>query len=51
MFGPCGTRIKKDIRPWLQLERSLSDNSIEAYLRDVDKLTQYLQSAGTLKAP
>jgi integrase/recombinase XerD len=42
---------KKGFKAWLQLERSLSDNSIEAYLRDIDKLTQYLQSAGTLKAP
>jgi integrase/recombinase XerD len=33
------------------LEKSLSDNSIEAYLRDIDKLTQYLQSAGDLKSP
>src|ERR1700712_3316071 len=42
---------KKGYKAWLQLERSLSDNSIEAYLRDVDKLTQYLQTAGTLKTP
>ncbi len=42
---------KKGYKAWLQLERSLSDNSIEAYLRDVDKLTQYLQTAGTLKSP
>jgi integrase/recombinase XerD len=42
---------KKGFKAWLQLERSLSDNSIEAYLRDIDKLTQYLQSTGTLKAP
>ena len=42
---------KKGYKAWLQLERSLSDNSIEAYLRDIDKLTQYLQSAGDLKAP
>ena len=42
---------KKGYKAWLQLEKSLSDNSIEAYLRDVEKLTQYLQSAGTLKAP
>ena len=42
---------KKGYKAWLQLERSLSDNSVEAYLRDIDKLTQYLQSAGTLKAP
>jgi integrase/recombinase XerD len=42
---------KKGYKAWLQLERSLSDNSVEAYLRDVDKLTGYLQAAGTLKAP
>jgi len=42
---------KKGYKAWLQLERSLSDNSIEAYLRDIDKLTQYLQAAGTLKPP
>jgi len=42
---------KKGYKAWLQLERSLSDNSVEAYLRDVDKLTTYLQAAGTLKTP
>ena len=42
---------KKGFKAWLQLERSLSDNSIEAYLRDIDKLTQYLQTTGDLKAP
>jgi integrase/recombinase XerD len=42
---------KKGYKAWLQLERSLSDNSVEAYLRDIDKLTQYLQAAGTLKNP
>ena len=42
---------KKGYKAWLQLERSLSDNSIEAYLRDVDRLTQYLQTTGELKAP
>src|SRR5258708_28726130 len=42
---------KKGYKAWLQLERSLSDNSVEAYLRDIDKLTQYLQAAGTLKPP
>src|ERR1700679_2718082 len=42
---------KKGFKAWLQLERSLSENSIEAYLRDIDKLTQYLQTSGTLKAP
>lgn len=42
---------KKGYKAWLQLEKSLSDNSIEAYLRDLDKLTQHLQTTGTLKAP
>lgn len=42
---------KKGYKAWLQLERSLSDNSVEAYLRDIDRLTEYLQTAGTLKTP
>ena len=42
---------KKGYKAWLQLEKSLSENSIEAYLRDIDKLTQYLQATGSLKAP
>ena len=42
---------KKGFKAYLQLERSLSENSIEAYLNDVEKLTYYLQSNGHLKAP
>lgn len=42
---------KKGFKAYLQLERSLSDNSVEAYMRDIEKLTQYLQHAGTLKSP
>jgi len=42
---------KKGYKAWLQLERSLAENSIEAYLHDIDKLTGYLQSAGELKSP
>src|ERR1700722_13221028 len=42
---------KKGYKAWLQLERSLAENSIEAYLHDIDKLTRYLQSAGELKSP
>jgi len=42
---------KKGYKAWLQLERSLSDNSVEAYLRDIDKLTDYLRVSGTLKTP
>ena len=33
---------KKGFKAYLQLERSLSEHSVEAYLGDVDKLTQYL---------
>jgi len=42
---------KKGYKAWLQLEKSLSDNSVEAYLHDIDKLTQYLQSTGELRTP
>ncbi|RTL60357.1 MAG: site-specific tyrosine recombinase XerD [Sphingobacteriales bacterium] len=42
---------KKGYKAYLQLEKSLSENSVEAYIRDVDKLTDYLQSSNQLKAP
>jgi integrase/recombinase XerD len=42
---------KKGFKAYLQLEKSLSDNSVEAYLRDIDKLTQYLQEVSSLKKP
>lgn len=42
---------KKGYKGWLRLEKSLSDNSVEAYLRDVDKLTQFLQATQSMKAP
>ncbi len=42
---------KKGFKAWLQLERSLADNSVSAYLSDIDKLTQYLQSSNNMKAP
>jgi integrase/recombinase XerD len=35
---------KKGFKAWLQLEKSLSDNSVEAYLSDIEKLTQYLET-------
>lgn len=41
----------KGFKAYLQLERSLSANSIEAYIRDVEKLVQYLQSAGLQLSP
>ncbi|HEX3079178.1 MAG TPA: site-specific tyrosine recombinase XerD [Puia sp.] len=33
---------KKGFKAWLQLEKSLSDHSVEAYLRDIEKLSQYI---------
>jgi integrase/recombinase XerD len=42
---------KKGYKSYLQLEKSLSDNSVEAYLHDVDKLTQFLQDAHAMKNP
>lgn len=33
---------KKGYKAWLQLEKSLSDHSVSAYLTDLEKLTQYL---------
>lgn len=42
---------KKGFKAYLQLEKSLSANSIEAYLADLEKLTTFLQSTGGEKAP
>lgn len=42
---------KKGYKAWLRLEKSLSDHSVEAYLRDVNKLTDYLQSVQKMVAP
>ena len=42
---------KKGFKSFLQLERSLSDNSVEAYLRDIDKLTQFLEESSNRKTP
>ena len=42
---------KKGFKAYLQLERSLSDNSIEAYLNDIGKLTTFLQSQQLAKSP
>lgn len=35
---------KKGYKAWLQLEKSLADNSVEAYLHDIDTLTTFLQT-------
>jgi integrase/recombinase XerD len=42
---------KKSYKAYLQLEKSLSDNSVEAYMRDLEKLTQHLQSENNMKTP
>lgn len=42
---------KKSYKAYLQLEKSLSDNSVEAYMRDLEKLMQHLQTINTLKTP
>ncbi|HMK27784.1 MAG TPA: site-specific integrase, partial [Chitinophagaceae bacterium] len=42
---------KKGFRSYLQLEKSLSDNTVQAYLRDIELLTQYLQTSRSIKSP
>ncbi|MFN4315115.1 MAG: site-specific tyrosine recombinase XerD [Chitinophagaceae bacterium] len=42
---------KKGYRAWLQLEKSLADHSVEAYLRDLEKLTSFLLAGGMKKSP
>jgi len=43
--------IKKGYRSWLQLEKSLSDNSVQAYSHDIDLFTQYLLTNGIELSP
>lgn len=42
---------KKGFKSYLQLEKSLSVNTVQAYLRDIELLTQFLQERKTLKNP
>ncbi len=42
---------KKGYKAYLQLEKSLSDNSVEAYLHDVEKLTEYLLAINKTSSP
>ncbi|MCH5599365.1 site-specific tyrosine recombinase XerD [Niabella ginsengisoli] len=42
---------KKGFKAYLQLEKSLSENSTEAYLRDLDKLTQFIEIKNLQKNP
>ena len=43
--------VMKEFTNYLQLERSLSDNSIEAYLSDLRKLHQFFEITGTIPEP
>jgi integrase/recombinase XerD len=38
----------KGFRAWLQVERSMSYNTIEAYCSDIDKLSRYMQAHGDI---
>lgn len=42
---------KKGFTAWLQLEKSLSDHSVTAYLQDLEKLTAFLQHRGLAIQP
>jgi integrase/recombinase XerD len=42
---------KKGYKAYLRLEKSLSDHSVEAYLHDVTKLTEYLQIVNQERNP
>ena len=42
---------KKGYKAYLQLEKSLSENSVDAYLYDIEKLTQFLSIKKEEKAP
>ena len=42
---------KKGFKAYLQLEKSLSGNSVEAYVRDIEKFTQFLVMNGLEKNP
>jgi len=42
---------KKGFKGYLHLEKSLSDNSVQAYLRDIELLTNYLLEKKKVKSP
>lgn len=42
---------KKGFKAYLQLEKSLSENSVDAYLHDIEKLTQFLSIQKEEKTP
>jgi integrase/recombinase XerD len=44
-------KYKKDYQSFLKIEKSLSENSILAYIRDYEKLTQFIEYVGSEKKP
>ena len=42
---------KEGFKQYLQLEKSLSDNTVQAYMQDIEKLTQYLLLINADKTP
>ena len=48
---PMWEPYKKGFKAYLQLERSLADNSVTAYLSDMEKFTQYLLNSDLKKSP
>jgi integrase/recombinase XerD len=42
---------KKGFKAYLQLEKSLSENSVQAYLQDIEKLTQFILIGDKHKSP
>ncbi len=42
---------KKGYKAWLRLEKSLSENTVEAYLRDMEQFTNFLLLTNDMKPP
>jgi integrase/recombinase XerD len=43
-------QTRQGFRAWMMLERSLSGNTVDGYLNDLDKLIRYMEPAGVLPA-
>ena len=50
-FNTMWQSYLKGFKAYLQLEKSLSKNSVEAYIRDVEKLIEFLITNGIQKNP
>jgi integrase/recombinase XerD len=50
-FAVMWEPFKNGFKAYLQLERSLSDATVEAYLNDVEKLTQYFETKSSTTPP